>query len=149
MGFELKVFTDGASRGNPGLSALGVVITDEKDNILKTYNKFLGKYSNNFAEYSALIESISVLKNSGIEIERINFYSDSELVVKQIKGEYKIKHKDLINLSLEFWKQIKSLNKKFTISYIPRELNKTADKLANEALDNYLKGETDRSLLTE
>lgn len=143
----VNVYTDGASRGNPGLSALGVAVTDEKNVLLVSYGKFIGECTNNVAEYTALIESISVLKNSDLDIERINFFSDSELLVKQIKGEYKIKHKDLIKLSLEFWNLIKSLNIEFTINYIPRSQNKTADKLANEAIDKKAESLTDRSLL--
>ncbi len=93
------------------------------------------------------MESVRLLKRLNIKFEQINFFCDSELIVKQIKGEYKIKNKDLIKLSLEFWKEIKALKIKFKINHIPREQNKTADRLANEALDE-LSGETpDRSLL--
>jgi len=134
----LKVFTDGASRGNPGLASVGVVINDADGNEIKTHKKFLGEFTNNVAEYSALIESVRVLKDIESPYDEINFFCDSELIVKQINREYKIRHKDLINLSLEFRKQIKALNKKFTITHIPREKNKAADKLANEALDEYM-----------
>ncbi len=132
---KVKVYTDGASRGNPGSAAVGVLITDESGNEIKTFRKFIGECTNNVAEYTALIESVKLLKEPDNPIEEIIFFCDSELIVKQIRGEYKIKHKDLINLSLEFWKEIKSLNKKFSIKHIPREENKTADRLANEALD--------------
>ena len=94
--------------------------------------------TNNSAEYTALVESVKVLKKSDLEYNEIEFYCDSELVVKQIKGQYKIKHKDLIKLSLEFWKEIKSLDTNFTIAHIPREQNKVADRLANEAIDEYV-----------
>lgn len=132
----LKVFTDGASRGNPGLAAIGVVIFDEEDKIIKTHKRFIGTATNNSAEYTALTESVNILKSLDKEFHQISFFLDSELVVKQIKGEYKIKNKDLINHSLLFWKEIKSLNKKFSIHHIPREKNKLADQLANEAIDN-------------
>lgn len=134
----VNIFTDGASRGNPGLSAAGIVIKDSRNNILNVSRKFLGKHTNNYAEYMALIESISVLENSGIETEKINFFLDSELVVRQIRGEYKIRNKDLIKLSLEFMKKISSLKIPFEINYIPRKENEIADKLANEAIDLYL-----------
>jgi ribonuclease HI len=144
---KINVFTDGASRGNPGLAAIGVVITDETGTEIKTFKKFLGEFTNNFAEYTGLIESVKLLKDLNLEFDELNFFCDSELVVKQVKGLYNIKHKDLINLSLEFWKEIKSLNKKFTITHIPREQNKTADRLANEALDENQNSYIDRSLL--
>lgn len=131
----VKVYTDGASRGNPGSAAVGIVIKDEGDKVIRTFGKYIGECTNNVAEYTALIESVKLLKELNEPFEEINFFCDSELIVKQIRGEYKIKHKDLINLSLEFWKEIKSLNIKFSIKHIPREENKAADKLANEALD--------------
>lgn len=144
---KLKVYTDGASRGNPGRAAIGIVIADEEGRVIKTHKKFIGEFTNNVAEYSALVESVRQLKSSGIEFEEINFFCDSELIVKQIKGEYKIKNKDLIQLSLVFWNEIKSMNKKFSITHVPREQNKMADKLANEALDESTGANTDRSLL--
>ena len=120
---------------------------DADDNIIETYKKFIGEYTNNFAEYTALVESAKLLKNLNYNFDIINFYSDSELIVKQIKGNYKIKNKDLIRLSLEFWNEIKTLNKKFTITQIPRDKNKLADKLANEASDEKTIDRIDRNLL--
>lgn len=131
----IKVYTDGASRGNPGLAGIGIAVLDSDDKIFKTDKKFLGTFTNNSAEYTALIESVKLLKSLEIEFDEINFFLDSELVVKQIKGQYKIKHQDLIKLSLNFWSEIKQLGKDFTITHIRRENNKIADKLANEAID--------------
>lgn len=144
---RVKVFTDGASRGNPGTAAVGIVINDENDKEIRTSGKYIGECTNNVAEYTALIESVKLLKELNEPFEEINFFCDSELIVKQIRGEYKIRNKDLINLSLEFWKEIKSLNKKFSIRHIPREENKTADLLANKALDETGDNKIDRSLL--
>ena len=144
---KVKVYTDGASRGNPGSAAVGIVINDENDKEIRTLGKYIGECTNNVAEYTALIESVKLLKELNEPFEEINFFCDSELIVKQIRGEYKIKNKDLINLSLEFWKEIKSLNKKFSIRHIPREENKTADLLANKALDETGGNKIDRSLL--
>ena len=144
---RVKVFTDGASRGNPGTAAVGIVINDENDKEIRTSGKYIGECTNNVAEYTALIESVKLLKELNEPFEEINFFCDSELIVKQIRGEYKIRNKDLINLSLEFWKEIKSLNKKFSIRHIPREKNKTADLLANQALDGTGDNKIDRSLL--
>lgn len=144
---RVKVFTDGASRGNPGTAAVGIVINDENDKEIRTLGKYIGECTNNVAEYTALIESVKLLKELNEPFDEIDFFCDSELIVKQIRGEYKIKNKDLINLSLEFWKEIKSLNKKFSIRHIPREENKTADLLANKALDETGDNKIDRSLL--
>ena len=134
---KVSVYTDGASRGNPGKASIGVVINDDNGNNLLTHKKYLGLLTNNAAEYTALIEGVRMLRKLETNFDGINFFCDSELIVKQIKGEYKIKHKDLIRLSLEFWNEIKALNKKFTITHIPREQNKHADQLANEALDEF------------
>lgn len=138
------MFIDGASRGNPGKAGAGIAVKDEENKIIATHKKYLGTCTNNVAEYNAVIESISFLKNSNIEFDVINFYSDSELIVKQIKGLYKIRNKDLIELSIKFWNEIKSLNKKFSITHVPREENSHADKLANEAIDEM---GSDRSLM--
>lgn len=132
---KIKVFTDGASRGNPGLAGIGIAILDENNEVLVTFKKFIGRFSNNFAEYTGLIEGVKLIKELNVQFDIINFYLDSELVVKQIKGEYKIKNKDLIELSLRFWKDMKVLNKNFTITHVPRDQNKLADKLANESID--------------
>lgn len=146
---RVKVYTDGASRGNPGAAAIGIAVLDETGKEIKTFRKYIGVLTNNVAEYTALIESVKLLKELNLNVEEINFFCDSELIVKQIKGEYKIKHKDLINLSLEFWKEIRSLNKKFSIKHIPREENKTADRLANEALDEVKNDNIGRDLLID
>ena len=147
----VKVYTDGASSGNPGPSGIGIVVLDEKDNIIHTHKKFLGIRTNNYAEYSALIEAVKLLQKLEIIFDVINFYADSSLLVNQINGEYKIKHKDLIQLSLEFWKEIKKLNKRFSITYIPRDQNKQADKLAVESIKENVKKKSstkaDRNLL--
>lgn len=145
----VRVFTDGASRGNPGSASIGIVIYDNEGKEIKTHKKFIGEFTNNTAEYTALIESVRLLKTMSTDFDEINFFSDSELMVKQINGRYKIKNSDMIRLSLEFWKEIRSLDKKFSLSYISRDKNKMADKLANEALDEKagIKINNDKSLL--
>lgn len=144
---KIIVNTDGASRGNPGLASIGILISDENGKEILKHKKYIGEHTNNFAEYSALVESVKLLKELSVQFDEINFLCDSELVVKQIKGEYKIKNKDMINHSIEFWNLIKSLNIKFSITNISREENKAADTLANEALDEYLENSPDKSLL--
>ncbi len=143
---EIRVFTDGASRGNPGKSGIGIVIKDASAKILTTYKEFIGEESNNSAEYKALIKSIDIIKSLNQNFSLIQFFSDSELIVRQITGKYKIKNQNLIKLSLDFWNSINGLNKKFKITHITRDKNILADKLANEAIDE-LGNHIDRSLL--
>lgn len=137
---KLKVFTDGASRGNPGDSGIGIVVTDEHDNIITKWNEYIGKATNNQAEYKAIIKSLEILTPLLTEdispIKMIEFYADSELMVKQLRNEYKIKNSDLKLLHAEFIKKIRNLGLKYTLNHIERELNKSADKLANQAIDN-------------
>ena len=143
---EIRVFTDGASRGNPGKSGIGIVIKDASAKILTTYKEFIGEESNNSAEYKALIKSIDIIKSLDQNFSLIQFFSDSELIVRQITGKYKIKNQNLIKLSLHFWNSMNELNKKFKITHITRDKNILADKLANEAIDE-LGNHIDRSLL--
>lgn len=126
---RIVVRTDGASRGNPGASAAGYIVL-QGNKIIKKGSKLLGNMTNNQAEYLALIFALENLKTE----DQIDLELDSELAVKQIKGEYKVKHKDIIPLH----QKVKSLleNKDWTIKHIGRNLNKEADKLANIALDN-------------
>ena len=131
----ISVFTDGASRGNPGNSAIGIAVYDSNNMPAVEFKKFIGTGTNNSAEYRALIESIEIIKRLKIEFEMINFYCDSELVVKQVRGEYRIKNSDMIELSQEFFKGLNNLQKKYKITHITRDKNKTADMLANKALD--------------
>lgn len=129
---ELKIFTDGASRGNPGHSGVGVVILDKSGNMLEQYGEYIGHATNNIAEYKGLI---SALKKAKKYIPcSVNLFLDSELVVKQLKGEYKTKDETL-RAYFEFVNQLLDAFEKYQIQHIPREKNKTADKLANQAID--------------
>ena len=134
----LKVYTDGGSRGNPGPSASAfVVLAGEK--IIYKGSKFLGKRTNNQAEYNAVIIALKWLsKNSG-QGKKVLFYLDSELVVRQLTGVYKIKDLKLGKLA----EQIKLIESKLdlVVSYtsIVREKNQLADKLVNKELDSVLK----------
>lgn len=138
---SIKVFTDGASRGNPGAAAIGILICDKNNITLREYKEYIGTTTNNQAEYAAIIKSLDLIKElkESLEFDLIEFYSDSELMVKQIRGEYKIKNSGLKPLIIDFHSKIKQLPVKFTISHIKREFNKTADILANKALDEALK----------
>jgi ribonuclease HI len=130
---KIKVFTDATAKGNPGPSGLGIVIKDESDEILLTHKEYIGKATNNQGEYTALLKSLSLLKNLQTEYDFVEFYSDSLLMVSQLTGKYKIKDKYLMRNAMNFWEGINKLGKKHSITYIPREQNSIADKLANEA----------------
>ena len=132
---KITIYCDGGSRGNPGPSAIGVYIPQLK----KEYSKFLGKATNNEAEYSAVIFALKKIKqlNGKEKIKRmeIEVKADSELLIKQLNGEYKIKEKNLIPLFIEIWNLKIDFNKiKFT--HIPREENKQADLLVNKELNS-------------
>lgn len=130
---KIKVYTDATAKGNPGPSGLGIVIKDESDEILLTHKQYIGKATNNQGEYTALLESFKLLRNLNTEYDFVEFYSDSLLMVSQLTGKYKIKDKYLMRNAMNFWDGINKLGKKYSITYIPREQNAIADKLANEA----------------
>ena len=136
---KIIIYTDGGSRGNPGPSAIGVVFCNEKEQIIKRYNEFLGdRLTNNEAEYQAVIFALKkfkalfskeLAKKTDIEVR-----SDSELLVKQLSGQYKVIDSKIQKLFLEVWNLKFDFNSvKFKL--IKREKNQEADKLVNEALD--------------
>ncbi len=136
---KIIIYTDGGSRGNPGPSAAGFVFCNEKGEKIKEYSEFLGEATNNKAEYRAVISALKKFKalfgkklaqNSEIEIK-----TDSELLAKQLNGEYKILEPDIQQLFLNLW-NLKLDFKKVKFSLISREKNKEADRLVNEALDS-------------
>jgi ribonuclease HI len=135
----LKVYTDGASRGNPGCAGAGIVIYDPNDFILLTYKEYLGEATNNQAEYRALIKSLDLLKKlkqNGTDFTQVQFYSDSELLVNQINYDYAVKDPDLALLNNKFHVKARKLRLDYSIIHIAREKNKNADKLANLAIDS-------------
>ena len=124
---------DGAARGNPGPAAYGVVVRRPDGATHESLGKYIGRHTNNVAEYYALIAALDYAAANGIR--RLRVYSDSQLIVNQIKGLYKVKHPDLRPLHERAKKQAASLEA-FTIQYVPREQNRDADDLANAALDS-------------
>jgi len=136
---KITIFTDGGSRGNPGPAAIGVVFCNEKNQAFKKYAEYLGEnLTNNEAEYQAAIFALKkfkalfgkkIAKNSEIEIK-----TDSELLVRQMKGEYKILEPKIQPLFLTIW-NLKIDFKRIKFTIIPREKNKEADNLVNQALD--------------
>jgi ribonuclease HI len=128
---KFKLFTDGGARGNPGPSGIGGILY-KNDKILDSFSEYIGEGTNNQAEYTAILRGIELALKYNIDI--LVCYLDSELVVKQLKREYKVKNKELgkifikiYNLTLKF--------KKITFHHIKREKNKEADALVNKALD--------------
>ncbi len=124
---------DGAARGNPGPAAYGVIVRKPDGKTHESLGKYIGRTTNNVAEYYALIAALDYAAASGIR--RLRVYSDSQLIVNQIKGIYKVKHPDLRPLHERAKKQAAGLES-FTIQYVPREQNRDADELANAALDS-------------
>lgn len=129
---EAKLFTDGGSRGNPGPSAIAFVIRKMDNNVVEKYGEYIGETTNNQAEYQALIMGLKRAQAFGVKILIVNL--DSELVVKQINGLYKIKNQEL----LPHYNEVKDLAGKFgqiTFQHVPRALNAAADKEVNRILD--------------
>ncbi len=129
---KLIVYTDGGARGNPGPAAIGFVIYDAAGKELKKFKHYLGIATNNQAEYRALIAALTEAQNLGFT--RLVCHLDSELVVRQLTGKYKIKEAGLKPLAAEAL----ALTAKFLqveFVHVPRHLNKLADQLVNEALD--------------
>lgn len=141
---KIIIYTDGGSRGNPGPSALGVVFYNEKGDIFKKYSEFLGNTTNNEAEYKAVIFALKKFKalfgKKITQTSEIEVKSDSELIVRQLNGEYKIMDPGIGNLFLEVW-NLRTDFKKIKFSLISREKNKEADKMVNEELDNQNKSQ--------
>ena len=135
----IKIYTDGGARGNPGPSAGAFVVIDG-DRIVHKESIFFGIQTNNVAEYEALIASLNWLnKNKQYSYgKNIVFYLDSELVVKQLNGLYKIKNNNLKTLATRVRKLYKDIGQNIIFKSVPREKNKLADSLLNEKLDEKL-----------
>lgn len=127
-----SLYTDGASRGNPGKSGAGIVLKDSSGKTVKKIRKYLGIGTNNQAEYNALLIGLNLAKVEGAK--KLNVYLDSELVVKQINGEYRVKNPEIKLLYQKVLKITREFDK-INILHIPRELNGVADSLANKAID--------------
>jgi len=131
---KVTIFVDGAARGNPGPAGIGVVIKNQADETLLEVSDYIGKTTNNIAEYMAIIRGLEEALDSGNK--SVEVFSDSELLVKQINGEYRVKNEGLLPL----YHHLKSLIRKFnhfSISHVVREGNKLADELANRGIDEH------------
>jgi len=132
------IYIDGGSRGNPGPSSFGMVICDGQGTVLKRYSEYIGKATNNEAEYQGLIFALKKIKayfgKEKSKKMQIELFSDSQLLVKQMNGEYKVINSKIQPLFLTAW-NLKIGYKNIKIFFIPREKNQEADKLVNQALD--------------
>ena len=123
---------DGGSRGNPGPASYGVVVRNERGEIVAKLKKYIGRMTNNVAEYYGLIAALDYAQSHGVRALRVE--SDSELLVRQMRGHYKVKSPDLRPL-FERAKKMSQTFESFRIDHVYREQNAEADALANEALD--------------
>lgn len=126
------IYTDGASRGNPGPAALGLQVFNSEKNLIHEEGVYLKQGTNNFAEYSAVVYALELaVKN---QVQELHLFSDSELLIQQLKGKYRVKSPNIKPLFQKCLTLIKSIPKTH-FQHIPREQNVAADRLANRALD--------------
>lgn len=135
---RIVAYTDGGARNNPGPAALGVYI----ETLNKGYGEYLGEKTNNEAEYAAILFALkktkSLIGNDRAKTTHLDLYMDSELAVKQLNHVYKIKEKRIQEIFFEIWNGMLDFDR-VTFTHVPREKNKEADRLVNEALDRELK----------
>ena len=136
---KLIIYTDGGSRGNPGPAAIGVVIADASGRITKSYGKAIGRATNNEAEYEAvrfaLAKAKALFGKAGIKRMEVEVRMDSELVARQLSAEYKVEEERLWPLFMAIWNLRLDFGQ-LSFRHVPREQNREADRLVNQALDN-------------
>lgn len=130
---HLIIRTDGGARGNPGPAGIGVVIEDDKGKVLEEHAKFLGHTTNNQAEYKAVI--LGLERAVALGATSVEVVADSELMVKQMMGEYRVKNPDLAKRYLELKNLEVLLGRRVKYRHVRREFNKHADALSNKAMD--------------
>jgi len=129
---KAKLSTDGGARGNPGPAAFGYVLETEDGTVLAAHGETIGVATNNVAEYRALVEGLR--KAGELQVDEVDVVSDSELLVRQMSGDYKVKNEALRRLYEEAT-ELADRMKKVTYTAVRREHNELADRLVNEALD--------------
>jgi len=133
---KVRIYTDGGARGNPGPAGIGVVILDldqgKEGETLATVSDYIGETTNNQAEYQAVIAGLK--KAADLNAREVEIVSDSELLVKQCNGEYRVKDPDLAKLFMQVW-NLQQNFKKVIFNHTLRSGNKEADRLVNEAID--------------
>lgn len=128
----LHIHIDGASRGNPGEAGFGVYVATPEGVEVARLHGYLGRATNNVAEYQALLHALRYARARGAR--RVRVFSDSELVVRQVEGTYKVRHPDMVGLHREAAALLARFEEA-SVSHVPREQNREADRLANRALD--------------
>ena len=131
---KLIIHTDGGARGNPGPAGIGVYIQDEQGKVVLEHARYVGETTNNQAEYLAVIDALEHAKRLGGE--DLDFYLDSELVVRQLNRQYKVRDADLAPLFMKIW-NLSIGFKKVKYTHVRRELNADADRLVNQAIDRH------------
>jgi len=129
----LFAFTDGACRGNPGESGIGIILKSQEGTTVSLLGEYIGKATNNSAEYRALLRCLALARQLGCT--RLIVHSDSELMVKQLQGLYRVKHADLKRLFTQAQAALKEAPYSFEIRHVDRSLNAEADDLANRAIN--------------
>lgn len=129
---KVIIYTDGASRGNPGPSSIGVYVLDTDNQLVAEESEFIGEQTNNYAEYMAVIRALEMAIASGSK--DVHLKVDSQLLVRQMSGQYKVKAKGIKPLFMKVKELAEHFNQ-IKYEHIKREFNKQADRLANEALD--------------
>lgn len=130
----LRVYADGGARGNPGPAAIGIVIVDGSDHVVRQYKERIGRATNNVAEYAALLKALELA--AGLSRDEIHVFMDSEVVIRQVTGKYQVKAEHLVPYFSEVKKRA-AMFSKITFSNVPRaaSFQVLADRLVNEALD--------------
>lgn len=134
---NIKIFTDGGARGNPGPAAAAFSVESDGSELFYD-NKYLDKTTNNVAEYEALLMAHKWISENNFDLNKIDIFMDSELIVKQMKGLYKVKNDNLKKLFEEVVNIKKQIGLKINYTHIPREKNIRADFLVNKKLDEVL-----------
>ncbi len=127
-----SLYTDGGARGNPGPAGIGAVLRDESGEVIGEIARGIGEATNNIAEYAALIAGLELALEKGVR--EVEIYMDSELVVSQLLGRWKIKKDTLRPLAVKA-RALMGRFESFSLSHVPRELNAEADRLANQGMD--------------
>jgi len=128
----VRVYSDGAARGNPGPAGAGAVLTDAAGNVIARLGRYLGKQTNNVAEYEGLLLGLKHARELGYR--EVEVRADSQLLIRQLKGEYAVRHAGLKPLHAEALRLLRSFDR-YDLQHVPREENALADEMSNRAID--------------
>ena len=131
-GRAVRVFSDGAARGNPGPAGAGAVLTDTSGNVIARLGRYLGRQTNSVAEYEGLLLGLKHARELGFR--EVEVRADSQLLIRQLKGEYAVRHAGLKPLHAEVLRVLRSFDR-FDLRHVPREENALADEMSNRAID--------------